>query len=254
MTNLDSRLPKYLYIYRELASGITSGKYPPGSALPPQRELAHLFGVTLMTVRQAIRALEDDGLLSSRHGAGTFVSTTQFAYELGPLRSLADDMASAGARLRTTVLGVESAVPPDPVATRLGSGSAPVTAIERLRTVLGEREMPVLLQTSYLAPGIDVDPAALENRSLYTVLVTDHGIRLGRASETVRATLLDERAAGLLRQPAGAPALLSRRLTIDVDGRPVVDDRALLAGDVAVLRAERHATQLAMSYEIVDAG
>jgi GntR family transcriptional regulator len=251
----DARLPKYLAIYRTLAAEIADGKYPPGSALPAQRELSQRFGVTLMTVRQAVRLLEEDGLLNSRQGAGTFVAQNRFSYELGPLRSLSEDFSSMGLRMHTTVIGLGLTIPPASVSARLGTGDAHVLALERLRILVSDDEAdpdtPLMIQTSYLrgehAPKISI--AALRERSLYQVLFEDLGIRVGRAEETVQATLLGEREGELLGYPAGAPALLSRRLTLSEDGTPVVDDRAVLSQEV-VLSADRVATGAAVRYQL----
>src|SRR6201986_3881307 len=56
--------PKYQAIAVDLAAKIRAGELSPGSALPPQRELSQTYGVTLVTLRQALQRLEDDGVLS----------------------------------------------------------------------------------------------------------------------------------------------------------------------------------------------
>ena len=55
------QVPKYQAIYSVLRERILGGEYAPGSKLPPQQGLAGEFGVTLMTLRQAVSALEADG-------------------------------------------------------------------------------------------------------------------------------------------------------------------------------------------------
>lgn len=60
-------------MYRVLRSSILDGAFPSGSRLPAHRELAARFGVAIMTVRQASGRLEQEGLIVSRQGRGTFV-------------------------------------------------------------------------------------------------------------------------------------------------------------------------------------
>jgi PAS domain S-box-containing protein len=60
-------------VYESLRRRITSGVLLPGAKLPPQEHLAAEFGVSLVTARQAISRLEEEGLLLSRQGRGTFV-------------------------------------------------------------------------------------------------------------------------------------------------------------------------------------
>src|ERR671930_1443350 len=53
---------------------IASGQLPPGARLPGVRELASGTGVNVNTARAVYRRLEEDGLIASRHGLGTFVA------------------------------------------------------------------------------------------------------------------------------------------------------------------------------------
>ena len=64
-----------------LRTAVTSGRLQPGERLPALRELAEQLGVNHNTLRAAVAKLESDGLLSSRHGAGTFVAPGAEAHE-----------------------------------------------------------------------------------------------------------------------------------------------------------------------------
>lgn len=55
-----------------LRARILTGEYEPGGQLPSQAALSEEFGVARMTIQQALRILEDDGLVSSRQGSGMF--------------------------------------------------------------------------------------------------------------------------------------------------------------------------------------
>jgi GntR family transcriptional repressor for pyruvate dehydrogenase complex len=58
----------------EIKAMVTSGQFPPGARLPGEREMAHQFGVSRPTVRQAVGALVQMGVLEARQGAGTAVA------------------------------------------------------------------------------------------------------------------------------------------------------------------------------------
>jgi GntR family transcriptional regulator len=245
-SGLESRVPKYLAIYRVLADRIGGGHYPPGAPLPAQRELVEEFDVSLMTVRQAIQALEADGLLETRHGVGTFVRQPAFSYGLTGLRSLSQELVEQGIALETEVLGAEPVDPPADVGARLRvPEGGRVLAVERLRSAGGS---PLLLQTSYLAPGPGsrIDVEQLRRRSLYRLL-EELGTPVREASETIRAVALTGPQADVLGLPPGSPALLSCRLSRGDGGTPLVDDRALLVGDT-VISAERAASGTNLSY------
>src|SRR5258705_10311522 len=96
--------PGYRAIAADLAAKIHAGHYAGGWALPAQRELSTAYGVTLMTLRQALRQLSDEGLIVQQPGRGTFVSPPHLAYRLGSLRSLTDDLREQGHDVRTVVV------------------------------------------------------------------------------------------------------------------------------------------------------
>ena len=242
----DDRQPKYLRIYAELRDRISSGQWPAGSPLPAQRELAGEFGVSIMTLRQALQLLTDDGLVAARHGSGTYVAA-RYEYDLGHLRSFAADLADQGAEISTRLLAAETITPPPEVGARLG-GPGQVLRLRRLRLAGGR---PLIVQTSYLplpqAGGLDA--ADLAQRGLYTVLA-DHGLAVTRAAETITPCVLGRREAGYLGRPAGRPALLSHRVSFTAAGLAVVDDHAVLPGDSVAITANRSAERLDVHYTL----
>ncbi|HMH90232.1 MAG TPA: GntR family transcriptional regulator [Streptosporangiaceae bacterium] len=284
------RQPKYLRIYTELRDRIIGGQWPAGSSLPAQRELADEFGVSMMTLRQALQLLADEGLVGTRHGLGTYVAP-RFAHDLGHLRSFASDLAAQGAEVTTRLLDAAALAPPEAVGARLG-GPAEVLRLRRLRLVGGR---PVILQTSYLpvplpggvdprdlvtptdrgAPAGDPDrPAADGDLGRHGgdprhpadgrdpdrpadggdpglyTLLADRGLAVARATETITPTVLAPGDARDLGRPAGSPALLSHRISFTAAGDPVIDDHALLPGDSVAITANRSADQIKVSYTL----
>lgn len=239
-------LPKYVAISRAITLAITDGELTAGETLPAQKELAESFGVTLMTVRQAIQLLTEQGLLTTEQGKGTFVRNRPFHLPLGRLASLAAQVEASGRSLSTEVLGFSSIEISPLEQHRMRLPSPEAVELVRLRFVDGA---PFILQTSLLPPQLaaPLDPSTLVERSLYELLQEAHGIRVERANETVQATSLDLESARLLARSEGESALLSSRLTFSSTGTPVVDDRALTAGDTVVVSAERQANEAGLS-------
>ncbi len=71
--NSESSEPLYLRTAAALREDIVSGTFPVGALLPTEENLCNQFGVSRHTVREALRVLRADGLVSSRRGAGTRV-------------------------------------------------------------------------------------------------------------------------------------------------------------------------------------
>lgn len=68
-----SRTPISVQVSRQLAWLISAGRLVAGDRLPPLRVLADRLGINLHTVSAAYRHLEEDGLVATRHGSGTYV-------------------------------------------------------------------------------------------------------------------------------------------------------------------------------------
>jgi len=242
------RLPKYLRIHGELADLIGSGRWPPGTLLPPQAELAAQFGVSIMTLRQALQLLADDGLVQARHGSGTYVSA-RYDYDLGHLRSFAVDLTAQGAQITTRVLAAGLVTPPAEVAARLAAAGG-VLRLRRLRLSGGQ---PLIVQTSYLPADLAaaIEREDLTQRGLYAILA-GHGLAVSRASETISPVALGPDDARDLARPAAAPALLSHRVSFTAAGVPVIDDHALLPGDSIAITADRSAGHLDAHYTLTN--
>ncbi len=73
---LDAQAPTPLYLQLEgvLKREIERGRWKPGEALPPEREMASLLGVSRITLRRALDLLEQQHILVRRQGSGTFLS------------------------------------------------------------------------------------------------------------------------------------------------------------------------------------
>src|SRR5207245_899166 len=166
---------------------ILEGALRPGARLDNQRRLAKSFGVTLMTLRQALELLEREHLIARRHGLGTFVAAPSIDYDILQLRRFAGDLSAKGEHVATRLLGARFAAPDRRVAEALRlPARARVFVLERLRLV---DDHPMSLQRSFLPPliGDEVVRADLARTPLHQVLEFKLGVVIVRAHETVSA-------------------------------------------------------------------
>jgi len=228
---VNARVPRYHRIAESLRERIRGGEWTAGAPLPNQRRLARDFGVTLMTLRQALELLERDNLITRRHGLGTFVAAPSIDYEITKLLRLAGDLSAQGESVSTRVLAARPAVADRRVSVALGvTTRARVVMVERLRLV---DEHPMSLQRSFLPAriGEEVLTSDLAETPLSQVREFKLGIVVVRAREAVSAVRLGPREAGQLGCPSGAPAFESERVSFDAAGEPVVFDRVFIPGD-----------------------
>jgi DNA-binding GntR family transcriptional regulator len=239
-TRLQSRVPHYHRIAEVLRERIRVGELPSGARLDNQRQLAKSFGVTLMTLRQALELLEREHLITRRHGLGTFVAAPSIDYDILQLRRFAGDLSAKGEHVATRLLGTRFAAADRRVAEALRLAGRPrVLVLERLRLV---DEHPMSLQRSFLPSplGDEVIRADLALTPLHQVLEFKLGVVITRASETVSAVRLGRREARDLGCRAGEPAFESERVSYDAGGAPVVFDRAFIPGDRFRITRELH--------------
>ena len=244
------QVPKYQAIYGVLRDQILGGELEPGQQLPPQQEMAATFGVTLMTLRQAVAALEADGLVWAARGRGTFVVDRPVDITLSNLSSFAQQMSAAGVELSTEVLSVASASgdAADRAADVLETAGG-VICITRRRSTAGQ---PFALQRSYLDAGTGVvQPGGeLAGESLYDAIEAATGWTISQANESITAVGLDAVDADLLHAVSGAPALRSVRTSINQFGRPFLYDEVVLVGERASIAANRTSDRLSLDYGV----
>lgn len=117
---VKSDVPLYLQVARALKQEIVGGVYPVGSQLPTEDDLCGRFSVSRYTIREALRRLREDHLVSSRQGAGTVVvprlSSDSYVQDVMSIKDLLDFATGARFAIET----VEMVVLDDKLALRTG--------------------------------------------------------------------------------------------------------------------------------------
>ncbi len=212
-------LPRYFQIYEALKSQMANGTYPPASRLPSESALALRFGVTRMTVRQALGKLHAEGLILTRRGIGTFTALARFERQATRLTDLHEDLLERGHKPSSRVLTIRTGAFPPDLAERLGlPPGEPMLQVSRLRLADGE---PVAVNNAYLrhtlCPGLEQED--FREVALYALLEHRYALALGHAEQRVQAVLAAGAHATLLGVRRGSPLLHIERLTFLKDGR-----------------------------------
>lgn len=220
----DEAIPRrYLQVQQRLQEMLDGGEYQPGDKVPSERDLAVTLGVSRMTVRRAVDALVELGLLERDSTAGTRVSTPKVRRLLNHahLHSITQMVAATGGRAGGRLLEFQLGAAAGRVAEklRLPVGS-PVVVIRRLRLV---NDLPFCLETSYLSarrvPGLAAQDL-VDGSSLYQLLADRYGIAAAVGESVISvssATGPEAQALGLQPQQA---VLLYRSVVLDTAGEP----------------------------------
>lgn len=212
----------YQVIYDDLASRISTGELAPNERLPSELSLADQFGVSRMTVRQALDRLADERLLRRRPGAGTFVSPAGSSYRsLNRLQSFREEVGVGNAKIKTVLHAQETVEPTQEVREHLRLKQR-ATAIRLLRVRIVD-SIPASIQESWLpyalAPALARE--RLTNGSLYQTLSGRYGVQLKWAEQEISAAAADEQQSSWLEVPLGFPLMFVIRTTYSSSGDPV---------------------------------
>ncbi|MDB5561719.1 MAG: putative transcriptional regulator of N-Acetylglucosamine utilization, GntR family [Hyphomicrobiales bacterium] len=216
----DRRRPEPLWHQAEtsLRALIEKGEWATGTQIPNEDRLGAMLGISRITVRHALRNLEEAGLLRREHGRGTFVRSATVVAGARGLTSFTEEMATLGLVVGTKLLDAEIILAPADIADALEIPlGEPLVKLRRLR--LGNNS-PIGIQTAHLpvarVPGLF--ERALEVGSLYTTLRSHYGIEPVEAHEVYRVGLVAEEDAELIQLPAGTPAFVVQRIAFDARG------------------------------------
>lgn len=241
-----SATPMYVQVAQGLRERIEKGELPGGSALPAERELAAHLNVSRVTVRQALSLLAQQGLLSRKHGSGTFVSEPQSqgqglpSHSLGLLSSFSGDVAARGQTPGARILAFERTRPSAQEAMALGL--SPVEFVYRVRRLRTADAEPLAVEESTLPAALvgNLTPLDVTDASLYRLLEA-RGLKPQRAIRHLRAVNADLQMANLLGVGAGAALLSTERVSWTTLGRPIEYARAHYRGDRYDFVMELHA-------------
>lgn len=227
--NTGSAAPLYARLKKLVREAIAAGDLNEGDAVPGERDVAQMLGVSRVTVRKAFSELVAEGLLARRRGSGTYVRgpAVQIEQPLSRLTSFTQDMELRGLATDADWLERSSGLPTPEEALKLSiSPGEPVSRFHRLRRADG---VPMAIELAVIPRKFLPDPGAVGG-SLYAVLER-RGIRPVRALQRLHATALGPREAGLLDLPCGSPALFIERIAYLRDGRTVEFTRSHYRGD-----------------------
>ncbi len=233
----DSSLPHYRRIADVLGASIRSGALAVGGRVPSERELSVEFGVSRMTARGALKALVEQGLVSSVGSRGYFVAASRIDQRLQTLTSFTEEVRRSGRRASSVVLSARTVVAPEDVLGPLGlKPGERVHHLLRLRLADG---VPVALESAHvpeaLAPGL-LDAADFATESLYATLKRVFGILPVEAENTFESAPAAASDAPILDVAVGAPVLRMTRLSLTAEGRPIEFVQSVYRGDRFTMR------------------
>jgi len=219
---LRKRLPLYLQIEAILKSKILTGELKVGDRISPENELSKQFGVSPLTVRQALYSLVGEGLLDRKPGVGTIVKKNLDEKIVLKLSGKMGELLSLGKETETRVLRSEVIQGLDkPLRFLQLNQTEPVCFVEKVRYWKGT---PLMVVEEYVSQSLigTLSKNKKSMKSFYLILTQKNGMVLNEATQTIEASIADQHIASLLQIEMGSPLFYMERTFYGETGMPIL--------------------------------
>lgn len=224
----DSGLPYYLQIFNELRERIVSGAYQPGQLISSENELVNEFGVTRATIRNAMKKLQDEGLVYTEKGKGSYVSSPKIEQSLFKFYSFGRNYSSFN--IQSVLISVKEISDSEIQKIFLLSEDEQLKQIIRIRKL---DNTPVIIETSYIPVALapDIETFDLKNLSIYNLLEQQYGLKILKAKEYLDTCTADSYCSKLLEIEKGESMFVTERITYGINETPIEYRRSIIRSD-----------------------
>lgn len=205
-------LPLYYQLEVILKERIEHGEFKNGDTFPCERELIEEYGVSRITVRQALSNLSASGLIEAHPGIGTVVVKDKIDEKLSRVKSFSEEMMEHGMVMQTKECKCSLCVPPLEVSKELGINKGEKCfQLERVRCA---DSISVVYSLTYISTARNMEcDERLYDSSLYAYLKEEKGIIITGAKDTFEAVAADNEISRHLEIRQGSPILKRTRIS-----------------------------------------
>jgi GntR family transcriptional regulator len=234
-------VPLYHQIYLTLRNEILTGAFSrrgdsPAAPMPSENELADRYSVSRVTIRRALKALETDGLIVRRHGAGTFPTGGAEQQGAGATDGHYGHVHDLVNEYDQTILAYDRIATPPFLHRKMADFG---DRCLHLAVLSKRRNQPIHLNHQFVPERLG--DLLGENRPKEFSLLLElkkHGVIATRTGFELTAAAADLDAANHLEVPAGSPLIATARVSRAADGTPVEYFEALTRPDHYIYRFE----------------
>lgn len=219
---MRTNIPRYQQVAAVIRQKIIDGTYAADEKIPAEDVLANEWGVSRMTMRQAMAELVADGFIMRKQGRGTFVCRPNTQTTGPTLHGTMRDLVAATQTPQVSVVSIQHSTQlPKHIAASLRlSPDNPGTVIHRLRHDSDGAPFGILVNYMSDQVGYNIDRSAIENTTLIEAF-TKIGLQARSADQWIRAQIADVEVSNSLRILVGDPVLAVERVVFDEKGEPL---------------------------------
>ena len=221
--------PMYIKIHNQIKREIEKHNYKVGSKIPAERQLAQKFGVSRMTLRQAIKTLEDEGILEQRVGSGTYVANQKVQEKMSGIMSFTDITHANGQTPSSKLISYRFGKPSLSEMERLNlDDTQEVLRMERIRYA---DDVPICYEVVSIPHSVILNMSKADISSHLYQTLEKNGYKIGRVTEYISAAVANENAARLLDAKKGEALITRLQVTELSNGVPFEYTRASYVAD-----------------------
>ncbi|MDF9825402.1 GntR family transcriptional regulator [Breznakia sp. PF5-3] len=227
----DTGAPLYKQLYEAIMEKIKSGEYKMGDRIPAEPELIKMYGVSRITVRNAIQQLVDDKVLVKRHGKGTYVAMPVYVESMVAEGSFTKSCLQQGKTPSTKVIQITHEKVSDEIARSLNvEKDKEVICVERLRLV---DETPAIYEIDYFIDKFDfIEHEELDKQPILDILRKHTGIVAHVFEDIIEVSYADEKQAKNLDVSEHDPLLKVNQTVIDQNNQIIYFNIQYIHSDV----------------------
>jgi GntR family transcriptional regulator len=217
--SFDRKLPLWYQLAQILRTGILSGEPGAGARVAPEVELARQYAVSVVTVRQALKSLEDEGLITRQRGRGTFVTSDLHPHKELRLMGSVESVIAQQISEETEVLEHSIVRVPD----RLAGLFGPEREVSFFRRLRRDRGVPLSYALNHvlLEYGSQIDPKLLRRSPMLKICRDVIGVKLSHVQISIEAERATQEIAHALGVDVLSPVLFFTGVVYDQRQRVV---------------------------------
>jgi GntR family transcriptional regulator len=224
-----AQLPLYIKIHDDIRKWIDAGRWKVGERLPSERELSEIFGVSRMTLRQAVTQLVDEGILERRVGSGTYVASERVREKMRGTTSFSEIIKAQGKKPTSKVLSYVKVTANETERERLNlQEGEPIIRMERIRYA---DDVPIAFEVASIPYDIIKDFKKRDITSHFFDTLKNAGMDIGRSEQVISARVASKDIAKALNLKSGAAILSLTQTSYFSDETPFEYVLSSYAGD-----------------------
>lgn len=212
---------RYLVAIDQIKDKIKNGEIEPGERLPSENDFAKQLHVSRTTLREALRILEEENIITRKHGIGTFVNKKPvFSGGIEELFSITHLIEREGKTPGTELLFSGYVEPQEEEITELNlRENELVLLIKRVRTANG---MPLVYCIDRIPAHLLPGGYRLNEESMFDFLEEEANVKITYAKAFIETMGYHEEISNILKCEEGTPLLILKQVHFDASNEPVL--------------------------------